>query len=50
MKFGRRRLIEVGVFYCPLHAGVANEDDSMCDFCDDDNMCDLRPLYYKERR
>lgn len=53
------RLVKVGVRYCVLHDGVANEDDAACDFAENDvfldhmeeaRVCRFRELYRKERR
>ena len=45
-------LVNVGVNYCTVHHGIANEDDGpVCDFAGhnrrgSDALCDLRPLGY----
>ena len=45
-------LVNVGVNYCTVHHGIANEDDGpVCDFAGhnrrgSDAPCDLRPLGY----
>ena len=51
------KTIKVGVRYCVLHDGIANEDDYSCDFSHDDHdgrdgeprVCDFRELYRKVR-
>lgn len=43
--------VEVGVRYCPVHHGVANEDDDVCDFSRidaEESDCDFRDLFYEE--
>jgi len=38
---------EVGVWYCLVHAGVGNEDDSVCDFSlNDEAECERVELGY----
>lgn len=47
------KTVKVGVRYCLKHDGIANEDDSVCDFHRIDGGeggCDFRELYRKERR
>lgn len=45
------RFVTVGVRYCVMHHGIANEDDHACDFArGEDGACDFRQLYRKERR
>lgn len=40
------RLIKVGVRYCVRHEGIANDDDTVCDFHGhDDTVCVFRCLY-----
>lgn len=45
------RFTKVGVRYCVLHDGVANEDDASCDFArhDDTRACRFRQLGYQRR-
>lgn len=43
------KLLKVGVRYCVRHHGIANEDDSACDFADNDAACQFRELYRKAR-
>lgn len=44
-----------GTWFCPVHAGVGNEDDTRCDYAEADGRydedgepypCDPRPLFY----
>lgn len=48
-------LTQVGVLYCALHHGIANEDSRRCDWADDEVFdddgdpvpCDLRQCFIK---
>ncbi len=44
-----RNAESVGVSYCTLHHGIANEDDSRCDFADNPRPCVLVDLIQRPR-
>lgn len=40
------RFERVGVYYCVVHEGIANEDAPMCDFSrDEQTPCSFRPCF-----
>lgn len=44
-----RNAESVGVSYCTLHHGIANEDDRRCDFADNPRPCVLVELIQRPR-